>query len=489
MCVICDLIRSHHKIRPLLETGITDLAPLDQINPTEIVNSLADPLLVLTDALTVEYANDRFFDVFSVSDHDTLGHRIDRLGNGQWNIPDLIRPLERILENGTSVANFEVDHVFEQIGRRVMRVSARKTIRPGNGSRRILVVIEDVTSEHDAWHALQHQKALSDGIIETLREPLLVLGRDLVVLSASREFYSTFEAHEDETIGQRLDALGDGQWQIPDLLNLLTEVIPHDTAVEDFEVHHDFPAIGPRTILLNARRIASRIGGSDTILLALQDVTRQRALEAEREAALEQSQQLLEELNHRVMNSLTMIGSIIALEARRLTDAECQAALGRMRARIDAVAALYSNLSRAHSIDTVDARDYLSALVSDIVMASGREAQITLEIDLDRAELSTRTAVPLGLIVNEVVTNSMKYAFKGREDGVLGLSLGRAGGSVRIDIWDDGSGIDPDARVDSGLGQKLTEAFSSQLGATLERHSDATGTRYTLTIPDSAAGY
>ncbi|ETW10951.1 signal transduction histidine kinase [Roseivivax marinus] len=470
-----------------METRIEDLAPLGEIDPTEIVNSIADPLLVLTETLTVEYANDRFFDVFAVSDRDTIGRRIDRLGNGQWNIPDLIVPLERILENGASVANFEVDHAFEGIGRRVMRVSARKTVRPGNGSRRILVVIEDVTSEYDAWYALQHQKALSDGIIDTLREPLLVLRGDLVVISASREFYATFEVREEQTLGERLDNLGDGQWQIPDLLNLLTDVIPHDTAVEDFEVNHDFPAIGPRTILLNARRIPSRIGGPDTILLALQDVTHQRKLEAEREAALEQSRQLLEELNHRVMNSLTMIGSIIALEARRLSDEECQAALRRMRSRIDAVAALYSNLSKAHSIDTVDASDYLSALVSDIVTASGRDAQITLDFDIARAELSTRTAVPLGLIVNEVVTNSMKYAFRDRDSGLLGLRLDREEGTLRIRIWDDGGGIDPNARVDSGLGQKLTEAFSAQLDGTLERESNASGTSYTITIPEHAA--
>lgn len=452
------------------------------------MNTFADPLLVLTESLIVEYANERFLDVFAVSEHETVGHRIDRLGNGQWDIPELIDPLERILATGAGVANFELDHVFEKIGRRVMRVNARKTLRPGNGSRRILVVIEDVTAGHDAWRALHHQKALSEGIIETLREPLLVLDGDLVVISASREFYATFEVEETETIGQRLAALGEGQWQIPDLLNLLTEVIPNDAAVEGFEVRHDFPTIGPRTILLNARRIASRLGGSDTILLALQDVTRQRALEAEREAALEQSRQLLEELNHRVMNSLTMIGSIIALEARRLSDAECQAALRRMRARIDAVAALYSNLSKAHSIDTVDARDYLSALVEDIVTASGREAQITLEIDIDRVALSTRIAVPLGLIVNEVVTNSMKYAFEGRDGGVLGLRLDRAGPGLEIAIWDDGGGIDPDADAASGLGQKMTEAFSDQLGGTLARRSDASGTRYTLAVPHGDAG-
>ena len=183
-----------------------------------------------------------------------------------------------------------------------------------------------------------------------------------------------------------------------------------------------------------------------------------------------------------ILETITMIGEAAGVADRA---AELRASL---QARIDAVAALYGNLSKAHSIDTVDARDYLSALVEDIVTASGREAQVTLEINIDRVALSTRIAVPLGLIVNEVVTNSMKYAFEGRDGGVLGLRLDRAGPGLEIAIWDDGGGIDPDADAASGLGQKMTEAFSEQLGGTLARRSDASGTRYTLAVPHGDAG-
>ena len=120
------------------------------IDPAEIVASLRESLLVLTEDLVVEYANDRFLRSFDVTAEDTLGTRLAALGNGQWNIPSLLAERDRIVSGGDEVEDFEVDHVFEKIGRRVMRLNARKTVRPGNGSRRILLVIEDVTAESDA---------------------------------------------------------------------------------------------------------------------------------------------------------------------------------------------------------------------------------------------------------------------------------------------------------------------------------------------------
>ena len=456
---------------------------LRQIDPAEIVASLRESLLVLTEDLVVEYANDRFYRTFGVARGETVGVPLARLGNGQWNIPVLLDELGRIVSGGDEVEDFEVDHAFEQIGRRVMRLNARKTVRPGNGSRRILLAIEDVTAESDGAVALERERLLSTGIVATLREPLLVLDEGLVIVLASRSFYATFRVDPDDTIGRRLDELGNGQWAIPALLDLLTDVVPRNTVVNDFEVRHAFPEIGERVILLNARKVFREGNHTHTLLLAMQDVTERRRIEAERQAALDHADRLLEELNHRVMNSLSMIGGIIALEARNMTDEECRAAFTRMRARIDAITSLYRSLSRTRSVDTVTARAYLTALVENVVASSGLADDLTLEFDVTDARLSTRVAVPLGLIVNELVTNSLKYAYRGRERGRLGVGLSVEGPSMTVTVWDDGPGIDPDARTDSGLGQKLTEAFTTQLDGTLSVSSGESGTRHTLVLP------
>lgn len=456
---------------------------LVHIEPTEIVASLRECLLVLTDDLVVEYANDRFFKVFEVDAAETIGAPLAKLGNGQWNIPSLIGELNKILGERTTVEDFEVDHVFEHIGRRVMRLNARKTVRPGNGSRRILVAIEDVTVASDMAAELERQRLLATGIVDTIREPLLVLDEDLRVTAASRAFFSTFHVGQDVTLGRRLTELGEGQWAIPALVDLLLNVVPNNTVVEDYEVSHAFPEIGERVILLNARKVFREGNNTHSLLLAMEDVTERRHLEAERKAALDHAGRLLEELNHRVMNSLTMIGGIIALEARSMTDDDCRKAFARMRARVDAVGSLYRTLSQTGSIDSVMASIYIPTLIEDLVGSSGYSDKVLLSYDIADAALSTRIAVPLGLIVNELVTNSLKYAFDDRTDGRLTVELSIDDSAMTLRVSDDGPGIDPQARVDSGLGQKLTNSFAMQLGGELVTDSASNGTAHRLSIP------
>lgn len=457
-----------------------------QIDPAEIVASLRESLLVLTEDLVVEYANDQFFATFEVDRDETIGATLSSLGNGQWNISTLIGELERILDHGHKVENVEVDHVFEAIGRRVMRLNARKTVRPGNGSRRILLTIEDVTADSDAAAALERERLLSTGIVDTVREPLLVLDERLGIISASRAFYATFKVDPAETLGRRLDDLGNGQWAIPALLNLLTEVVPRNTSVEDFEVRHVFPKIGERSILLNARKVHREGNHTHMLLLAMQDITERRRLEAERAAALDHAERLLEELNHRVMNSLSMIGGIIAMEGRNLSDEACKAAFMRMRERVGAIGGLYRTLSRAGDVDQVSARQYLTAMVEELVVSSGHEKPPALRIDLVELPLSTRIAVPLGLIVNELATNSLKYAFSEHGGGELSVRLKAENDMLQLSISDNGGGIDPEARVDSGLGQKLTTAFATQLNGQITTESDETGTRHRLVFPNTS---
>jgi PAS domain S-box-containing protein len=118
-------------------------------------------------------------------------------------------------------------------------------------------------------------------IVKTLREPLLVLDAQLRIKTASRSFYRTFKVAPEETVGRLIYELGNAQWNIPALRTLLDELLPNNRAFDDYSVDHDFPTIGRRTMLLNARRLQD--GGNQTrlILLAIEDVTERRRAEAE----------------------------------------------------------------------------------------------------------------------------------------------------------------------------------------------------------------
>jgi len=118
-----------------------------------------------------------------------------------------------------------------------------------------------------------------EGIVETIREPLLVLDRDLRVVTASRSFYEFFKVKPEETLGQFIYDLGDKQWDISKLRELLEKILPQQTAFDNYEVEHDFVTIGRRTLLLNARQIEREVGKERIILLAIEDITERKKYE------------------------------------------------------------------------------------------------------------------------------------------------------------------------------------------------------------------
>jgi nitrogen-specific signal transduction histidine kinase len=138
--------------------------------------------------------------------------------------------------------------------------------------------------------ALREAKDAAEQIVETVREPFLVLTPDFRVQSANPAFYQLFQVRPVETEGQLIYQLGNGQWDIPALHTLLEEILPQNTVFNDYEVSHDFERIGPRTILLNARRLDQ----VQFILLAMEDITARKQAETQRQqqqARLEQQVQ------------------------------------------------------------------------------------------------------------------------------------------------------------------------------------------------------
>lgn len=118
-----------------------------------------------------------------------------------------------------------------------------------------------------------------EGIVETIREPLLVLDRDLRIVTASRSFYEFFKVKPEATVGQFIYDLGDKQWNISKLRELLETILPQQTAFDNYEVEHDFVTIGRRTLLLNARQIEREVGKERIILLAIEDITERKKYE------------------------------------------------------------------------------------------------------------------------------------------------------------------------------------------------------------------
>jgi len=325
-------------------------------------------------------------------------------------------------------------------------------------------------------------------IVETIREGLLVLEPDLTIRFANRAFCDTFSVAPEHTVGRKLYELGNGEWDIPKLRIALETIISGERTFEGFEIEQFFPSIGRRVICLNARKVYRPGNKIQLILLAIEDVTERVMLEREHATAHQRIGVLLQELTHRVKNSLQIIVSVVSLEARNQKSSEGKAALERVSHRIAALGRLYSILSEANAIEEVDTATYLEALCRDLIESVQKEngASIALKTDIESEPLPADRAIPLGLIVNELVTNAVKYAFPSETRGTVAVTLKRIPGELRLTVADDGKGVDP-RRADSGLGGRLVEAFARQLGGQVERESGNTGTIVSLTLPSREA--
>ena len=321
-------------------------------------------------------------------------------------------------------------------------------------------------------------------LLETIREGLLVLDPDLTIRFANRAFCDTFSVAPDQTVGRKLYELGNEEWDIPKLRIALDTIISGERTFEGFEVDQFFPSIGQRVMCLNARKVYRPGNKIQLILLAIEDVTERVRLEREHAAAHERIAALLQELGHRIKNSLQIIVSMVSLEARNQKSGEGKAALERVSHRIAALGRLYSMLGETNSVEQVDAAIYLEALCRDLIESVQKEngISIALKTDIASESLPVDRAIPLGLIVNELVTNAVKYAFPSETSGTVAVTLKRIPGELRLTVSDDGKGADP-RRADSGLGGRLVDTFARQLGGQVEQESGLHGTTVRLILP------
>jgi two-component sensor histidine kinase len=329
--------------------------------------------------------------------------------------------------------------------------------------------------------------ALARAIVDTVREPLLVLDQDLRVLAASRSFYLTFKVARTDTYGRLLYALGDGQWDIPKLRLLLEKIVPEQGVMEDYEVEHQFPDIGKRTMLLNARKVFYEGNPHTTLLLGIEDVTERRALERDREdllrqkdALLAEKDVLLEELQHRVGNSLQIIAAIILMKSRSVASEETRLHLQDAHKRVMSVAAVQQHLNVSGAAGPIEMAPYLSKLCESLTTSMiSNNRPISLSVSSERGSMTSRDAASLGLIVTELVLNALKHAFPADKlDDRITVAYDVAGTNWKLSVADNGIGKRTDAFAQSkaGLGTSIVTALAQQLDARVEVSSGPHGT-------------
>jgi chemotaxis protein methyltransferase CheR len=337
---------------------------------------------------------------------------------------------------------------------------------------------QQFTAVADAW-------ALAQGIVDTVREPVLVLDNDLRVIAASRSFYSAFKVRPEDTQDRLLYALGDGQWDIPKLRVLLEKIIPERGVMEGYEVEHEFPGLGSRTMCLNARQVFYEGGAGMTILLGMEDITERRILEREKDELLQQKDTLLEELQHRISNSLQIVASIILMKARVVQSEETRFHLEDAHKRVLSIAAVQKQLHASATTGAIAIAPYLSKLCESLAHSMiGDTRPISLKVVGEGGSATSRQAESLGLIVTELVMNALKHAFPDdKAKGKITVAYDMIGTNWKLSISDNGIGK-PDggfAQGKSGLGTGIVKALAHQLDAQVETLAGPEGTTVSIT--------
>ena len=341
------------------------------------------------------------------------------------------------------------------------------------------------TNFRDQFVHVEDACALAQSIVDTVREPVVVLNEGLRVIAASRSFYASFKVSPEETQGKLLYALGDGQWDIPQLRVLLEKIIPEHGVMEGYEVEHQFPGLGQRTMYLNARQAFYKEGAGTTILLGFEDVTQRQILEREKDDLLRQKEILLQEIQHRIANSLQVVASIIMLKAQGVNSEESRAHLQDTHSRVISIAAVQQQLSACGVLGPIDMLPYFSKLSETLaasMIADGRP--VTIKVIGGGGSAPSREAESLGLIATELIMNALKHAFPTEKiEGRIVIAYDVDGANWKLSVADNGVGK-PDgvfAQSKTGLGTGIVKALAQQLGAKVETLADPAGTTVSIT--------
>jgi len=316
----------------------------------------------------------------------------------------------------------------------------------------------------------------AESIINTIREPLIVLDQDLRVLSVSRSFYEVFKVKPEETVGQLIYDLGNKQWDIPKLRELLETILPQKATFDNYQVEHDFATIGRRIMLLNARQIHRVLGKERIILLAIEDITERREIENGLEKAHEELKDLATELkrvarvkseflanmSHELrtpLNSINGFSEVLYDETFGPLNEKQKKYVNNVLTSGKHLLLLINQILDMAKVESGKMKLTLSSLpmksllneISLLVadMVSKKKIEMLLEIAEDLPNIEADE-----LKVKEILYNLLSNAVKFTpESGKIGMRAKKADSGIEVEVWDTGVGIA------SGNMEKIFEGF------------------------------
>lgn len=339
-----------------------------------------------------------------------------------------------------------------------------------------------------------------EDIVETVREPLIVLDSDLRIVSANRSFYNSFRVTPEETVGNLIYDLGNRQWDIPKLRTLLEEILPKNNKFDDYEVEHIFSNIGHKIMLLNARRITHKEIGSQMILLAIEDITKFRKLERERKNILSM---FAHDMKNPAVTSEGFLSRLMLGKAGALTE-EQQNYLEIIHSELNKLSQLISDFLQFSRFEAIEYKPVLAPCTIEEEIRKNVEAE---KVEAEKKEIIIRleppdTITPVvnadAAMVNRVIGNLLGNAIKYTDPGgTVTIKISNRGNEILVSVKDTGIGIPSDhlpyifdtfyragKSKGSGLGLSIAKTIIEAHGGRIWAESvPPNGSTFSFTLP------
>jgi two-component sensor histidine kinase len=319
--------------------------------------------------------------------------------------------------------------------------------------------------------------SLAMAVIASSNAPVLLLDGDLRIIAASDSFRDTFDIDPDRTASRPLSELGKGEWAVPQLTSLLRATAAGSAEIASYEMDLVRAGKDNRRLVINARKLDYFDADNVRLVVSAADVTEARASAKLKDNLIREKAILLQELQHRVANSLQIIASVLMQGARKVKSEQARGHLRDARNRVMSIATLQRQLA-ASQLGDVALRDYFTDLCATIGASMIRDHnQLTLTVSVDDSVTTADNSVSLGLIVTELVINALKHAFPGHKNGKILVDYRADGTTWTLSVRDTGVGIPKDpASAKPGLGTGIVEALAKQLGASVRLEPARPGT-------------
>jgi PAS domain S-box-containing protein len=425
------------------------------------------------------FANEAYLRYFGKTREEIIGHRFT-----------LEIPPEDRIRLRAHLASLTADHPVATIKHRIIMPDG--SVRWQQWADRAIFdhegrtveyqsVGRDITANKQAEEALAKSEEKLRTVVENVPDFILV-HRDGILLYANPAATRVMEYTPDELLNTHFTA-----YIAPEYLSRVAAAMQKRMAgepVEPYEIEVITKSGGHRTVLVSGSRI-DYVGGPAS-LNVLTDVTERIRYENSLRTSLREKEVLLKEVHHRVKNNMQVISSLLSLQANSIRDPTDLVYFQECERRVRAMALVHEKLYQSKDLSGVSARDYLGSLVNDLVATYSLAAEIRIQLEMEEIPLDLDMAIPCGLIVNELVTNALKYAFKGRNRGVLTVEMARVPEHrYTLTVQDDGIGFPPDLDLSKAetLGLKLVWVLSHQLDGDV-RVESGPGTRFVITFPE-----